>query len=194
MAHFDPVCAAQVDGVSITYQTTDGSSSETSHGTVFELPTKTISLEGQGLWSTYLNRLRQFVDRTSIANEIVSAVFGRAGHQSFYKREMINSIGFVIFDTMKGTTRVEGVSRADHAFVIFFLFTRLRQPFGDDDKTSEGMPFYSSDVVAFGSISKPNPIAHCEFLHGGRMQTTANKIFPTTVSLCGLFFFKKLSD
>ena len=38
-------------------------------------------------------------------------MFGRAGLQTYYAREMINNIGFVIFDTDKENTRVAGVSR-----------------------------------------------------------------------------------
>lgn len=49
-----------------------------------------------------------------IATEILINVFGRAGYQSYYKREMVNNIGFVIFDTAKGTTRTVGVSRPSH--------------------------------------------------------------------------------
>lgn len=37
-------------------------------------------------------------------------MFGRAGLQTFYKRDMINSIGFVIFDEETATSRVVGVS------------------------------------------------------------------------------------
>ena len=94
-------------------------------------------------------------------------MFGRAGKQTYYQREMINSIGFVIFDTVKGSTRVAGVSRA-HAFVIFVLLMFLRQPFGNGNSSNEGTPFYSSDVLAFGSIADPNTSAPRESaLNGG---------------------------
>ena len=44
------------------------------------------------------------------ANEIVAAVFGRAGYQTYYARDMLNNIGFVIFDTVQESTRIAGVS------------------------------------------------------------------------------------
>ena len=91
-------------------------------------------------------------------------MFGRAGLQTYYKREMVNSIGFVIFDTVKWTARVEGVSRANHAPAFFILFTRVRQPFGNGNHSNEGTPFYSSDVFAFGSFAQPDPSAHREFI------------------------------
>ena len=43
------------------------------------------------------------------ANEILVAVFGRAGFQSYYSRNMINNIGFVIFDTVTESVRIAGV-------------------------------------------------------------------------------------
>ena len=46
----------------------------------------------------------------STENERLVGVFGRAGPQSYYKQDKVNNISFVIFDTAKGTTRVEGVS------------------------------------------------------------------------------------
>ena len=44
------------------------------------------------------------------ASEIVAAVFGRAGYQTYYARDMLNNIGFVIFDTVQESTRIAGVS------------------------------------------------------------------------------------
>ena len=43
------------------------------------------------------------------ASEIVAAVFGRAGYQTYYARDMLNNIGFVIFDTIKESVRIAGV-------------------------------------------------------------------------------------
>ena len=44
-----------------------------------------------------------------IANEILAAAFGRAGYQSYYERDMLNNIGFVIFDTINQSVRIAGV-------------------------------------------------------------------------------------
>ena len=44
------------------------------------------------------------------ADEVLVGVFGRAGMQSYYKREMINSIGFVVLDPEKQSVRVVPVS------------------------------------------------------------------------------------
>ena len=75
--------------------------------------------------------------RTS-ADEIVAAVFGRAGLQTYYAREMINNIGFVIFDTIKENVRIAGVSgpddfrallsdRAAAACFLGYMFTAFRE-------------------------------------------------------------------
>lgn len=52
----------------------------------------------------------------TIDSERVVTVFGRAGMQSFYKREMINSLGFVIFDAETATSRVVGVSAREMVY------------------------------------------------------------------------------
>lgn len=44
-----------------------------------------------------------------IDDESLVGVFGRAGFQSSYSRNLINSIGFVIFDAKHATTRIVGV-------------------------------------------------------------------------------------
>ena len=75
--------------------------------------------------------------RTS-ADEIVAAVFGRAGLQTYYARELINNIGFVIFDTVKENVRIAGVSGPDYfrpvlsdraaaACFLEFMFTAFRE-------------------------------------------------------------------
>ena len=44
-----------------------------------------------------------------LATETVIGAFGRAGWQSYYGRNMVNSIGFVIFDSATATSRIAGV-------------------------------------------------------------------------------------
>ncbi|KAI9062537.1 hypothetical protein FKP32DRAFT_1604047 [Trametes sanguinea] len=111
-------CGWVVDGFAVTYQLTNGSSTTIKHGSQFSGNPKTV-------------------DVTFNKNERLVGVFGRAGYQTFYKRDMINNINFVIFDTAAGTTRVAG-------------------PYGNVNKSNEGAPFYVSDVLAFGSFARAN--------------------------------------
>jgi len=67
--------------------------------------------------------------------EILLTVFGRAGYQDLYKRKLVDSIGFVIFDQTSLAVRVEG-------------------PFGNSDKSNNGEPFHVSNVMAFGGNAK----------------------------------------
>ncbi|KAJ3552012.1 hypothetical protein NM688_g4381 [Phlebia brevispora] len=69
------------------------------------------------------------------AQENVISVFGRAGYQTYYKRNMVNSIGFVIFDQERATVRVVG-------------------PFGNSNSSNEGTPFSASNVMAFGGFAQ----------------------------------------
>ncbi|KAH9913697.1 uncharacterized protein BXZ73DRAFT_106876 [Epithele typhae] len=118
--NIDISCGWIVDGVTITYQVAGtGGSSVLSHGSVFSPPSSSVAIG---------------------ATEIVAAVFGRAGYQTYYEREMINNVGFVIFDTDKATTRIAG-------------------PFGNGDNSNQGAPFYASDVLAFGSFAVPGSSA-----------------------------------
>jgi len=70
------------------------------------------------------------------STEIIKSVFGRAGYQKHYQRDMINSIGFVIFDDRTCTTRVAG-------------------PFGNENGSSDGEPFHVANIVAFGGYARP---------------------------------------
>ncbi|OBZ76759.1 hypothetical protein A0H81_03343 [Grifola frondosa] len=60
--------------------------------------------------------------------ENVVAVFGRAGRQSYYNRNMINSMGLVIFDSAKASMRIVG-------------------PFGNSNGSNNGEPFYVTDPL-----------------------------------------------
>ncbi|KAI0653863.1 hypothetical protein C8Q70DRAFT_1058977 [Cubamyces menziesii] len=86
-------------------------------------------------------------------DERLVGVYGRAGNQTYYKRALVNNINFVIFDTAKGTTRTVG-------------------PFGNNNNSNEGTPFYSSDVLAFGGFARWNS--------------------SEPIGLQGLFFHKKM--
>ncbi|KAI0329341.1 hypothetical protein GY45DRAFT_1325122 [Cubamyces sp. BRFM 1775] len=104
-----------VDGFSVTYQLANGGSTTINHGSQFAAAA-VIKFNG---------------------NERLVGVFGRAGNQSYYKRALVNSISFVIFDSAKCTTRTVG-------------------PFGNGNMSNEGTPFYSSDILAFGGFSRWN--------------------------------------
>ena len=45
----------------------------------------------------------------NLDTEVLLAVFGRAGNQPFYKRDLVVSIGFVILDRSSLAVRVAGV-------------------------------------------------------------------------------------
>ncbi len=47
--------------------------------------------------------------RFSAATEVILAIYGRAGYQNYYKRKLINSMSFVIFDEATASSRIEGV-------------------------------------------------------------------------------------
>ena len=103
------------------------------------------------------------------ADEIVAAVFGRGGLQTYHAREVINNIGFLIFDTVKGNVCIAGVSGPDNLLTMLshraeaacFLEVSS-QPFGNEGNSSEGTPSYSSDVLAFGSIADPDMGSACK--------------------------------
>ena len=44
------------------------------------------------------------------ANEVLVGVFGRAGPQTAYKRDLINELNFAIYNKATGTLRTAGVS------------------------------------------------------------------------------------
>ncbi|RDX43675.1 hypothetical protein OH76DRAFT_1360931 [Lentinus brumalis] len=102
-----------LDGFAVTYNTTDGQTTTVEHGSQFSSPA-VIDLN---------------------PNEILVSVFGRAGYQSYYKREFISNISFGFFDTVKGTARIVG-------------------PFGNSNGANEGKPFLCSEVVAFGGFAE----------------------------------------
>ncbi|KAI0635434.1 hypothetical protein C8Q77DRAFT_1156721 [Trametes polyzona] len=102
-----------VDGISVTYQLVGGGVSTFDHGSQFP-HASVIDFD---------------------ANEVLVGVFGRAGPQAYYKRDLVNNIGFVIYDTAKASTRIVG-------------------PFGNGNNSNEGKAFYVSDVIAFGGFAK----------------------------------------
>ncbi|EIW56064.1 uncharacterized protein TRAVEDRAFT_129128, partial [Trametes versicolor FP-101664 SS1] len=114
-------CGWIIDGISITYNLSDGKTATLEHGSQFGSAATAIDFN---------------------ADEVLASVLGRAGRQSYYQREMVNNIGFVIFDTAKGTTRTVG-------------------PFGNGNRATEGTPFICSDVVAFGGFAESTPTSTC---------------------------------
>lgn len=46
----------------------------------------------------------------STDNEVLIGVFGRAGYQNYYKRKLVNSIGFIIFNKSTLAVRTAGVN------------------------------------------------------------------------------------
>ena len=44
------------------------------------------------------------------ANEVLAAVYGREGYMPYYKRNMVTSVSFVVFDTKTEKSRTVGVS------------------------------------------------------------------------------------
>ncbi|KAM5543975.1 hypothetical protein V8D89_002592 [Ganoderma adspersum] len=100
-----------VDGLSITYQLEGGKTTAMSHGSVFSPPSSVVSFG---------------------AHEVLAAVYGREGYITTYKRNMVNNIAFVIFDTSTEKLRTVG-------------------PFGT---SNQGQPFWESDVLALGSFAQ----------------------------------------
>ncbi|KAI8973077.1 hypothetical protein BD414DRAFT_539980 [Trametes punicea] len=109
-------CGLVVDGISVTYQLSDGTSTTMTHGSP-DFP------------NVHIIKLNH--------NERLAGVFGRAGPHSFFHRQMVNTLSFVIHDSVKGTARIDG-------------------PHGNPDGQDEGSSFYVSDVLAFGSFAKAN--------------------------------------
>ncbi|KAH9926582.1 uncharacterized protein BXZ73DRAFT_102842 [Epithele typhae] len=105
-----------VDGITVTYRLANGGTSVVTNGTVLSTPVSSVTLGD---------------------TEVLVGVFGRAGMHSYYNRELVTSIGFVIFDTAKITTRTAG-------------------PFGNGDGSNQGKAFYTPDVLAFGSFTTTN--------------------------------------
>ncbi|THG98107.1 hypothetical protein EW026_g4019 [Hermanssonia centrifuga] len=101
-----------VDGIQITYQLANGGTTTLNHG-------------GQSS-SAQIIKLSD--------DESLVGVFGRAGPQTYYKRDMINNIGFVFFNDKTDTVRTVG-------------------PFGNSNNSNEGTSFYSSNVFAFGGFA-----------------------------------------
>ena len=81
--------------------------------------------------------------RTS-ADEIVAAVFGRAGLQTYYAREMINNIGFVIFDTVKENVRIDGVSGPDNSA---YCYLTMGRPLSDHGAAACFLGFMSTALL-----------------------------------------------
>lgn len=91
------------------------------------------------------------------ASESLVGVFGRAGYQDNYHRELVNSIGFVIFDKDTALTRVAGVSPFEMPRLRTSLSNVYSKPYGNSGNTNFGQPFYASDVVAFGGFAENVP-------------------------------------
>ncbi|KAI0688931.1 hypothetical protein C8Q76DRAFT_698612 [Earliella scabrosa] len=106
-----------VDGFQVTYKLSNGGTTTIQHGTQAPKPTSTVTFD---------------------ANEVLVGVFGRAGPQTAYKRDLINELNFAIYNKATGTLRTAG-------------------PFGNGNKSNEGTLFYSSDVMAFGGFARDIP-------------------------------------
>ncbi|KAI0828476.1 hypothetical protein BC628DRAFT_1362786 [Trametes gibbosa] len=102
-----------VDGFSVTYNIVGGPTATLNHGSQFS-QASTIEFN---------------------ANEILVGVYGRAGTQSYYGRELISQISFIIFNTSTAATRVVG-------------------PFGNGNGANQGEAFHCSNVLAFGGFSE----------------------------------------
>ena len=63
------------------------------------------------------------------ANEVLVGVFGRAGFQTYYRRDMINQLNFAIYDKATGTLRVAGVSvfLSDVRSALTICFSAIRE-------------------------------------------------------------------
>ena len=63
------------------------------------------------------------------ANEVLVGVFGRAGPQTAYKRDLINEINFAIYNKATGTLRVVGVSvfLSDVRSALTICFSAIRE-------------------------------------------------------------------
>ncbi|KAH9921863.1 uncharacterized protein B0H18DRAFT_1121164 [Fomitopsis serialis] len=105
-------------------------------------------------------------------SEILLAVFGRAGYQNSYKRKMVNSIGFVIFDQSSLAVRVEGVSAAVTLFTTAYACILHSLSVSNSNKSNNGEPFHVANVMAFGGYAKPT----------------------TQYGLAGLSFYKDLTS
>jgi hypothetical protein len=91
----------------ITYKGADGSTTKCLHGSKTEGIGESFDLSGQfDKEKLAITLLMPLVDL-----EVVTSVFGRAGYQDYYRRKMINSIGFAIFDRKTCTTRTIGVRK-----------------------------------------------------------------------------------
>ncbi|KAI0688950.1 hypothetical protein C8Q76DRAFT_803399 [Earliella scabrosa] len=108
-----------IDGFQVTYQLANGGTTTIQHGSGAD-PRRTTSQVTFG------------------ANEVLVGVFGRAGFQTYYRRDMINELNFAIYDKATGTLRVAG-------------------PFGNGNNSNQGTLFYSSDVMAFGGFAQDTP-------------------------------------
>ncbi|KAM5532448.1 hypothetical protein V8D89_013864 [Ganoderma adspersum] len=103
-----------IDGVSVTYNLEGGNTTAMNHGSSFDPPSAVVDF-GE--------------------NEVLAAVYGRAGYYSYYERTLVGSIAFVIFDTKTEESRTAG-------------------PYGDADGAVQGQPFWASDVLALGSFGQ----------------------------------------
>ncbi|KAH9846899.1 hypothetical protein C2E23DRAFT_540146 [Lenzites betulinus] len=102
-----------IDGFSVTYNLAGGTTTTLTHGSQFP-QAATIDFN---------------------ANEVLVAVYGRAGSQTYYGREFVSQVYFDIFNTSTATTRTAG-------------------PFGNGNGANEGNTFYCSDVMAFGGFAE----------------------------------------
>ncbi|KAI0332699.1 hypothetical protein GY45DRAFT_1368931 [Cubamyces sp. BRFM 1775] len=106
-----------VDGISVTYQLANGENMTLDHG----------------LQDVQSMAVIDFNDQ-----ERLVGVFGSSGFHPWYRRNVILTIGFILFGAATATTRVV-------------------DPFKPEPASSSGevTSFYASDVLAFGGFHRP---------------------------------------
>ena len=129
------------------------------------------------------------------ASEIVAAVFGRAGYQTYYARDMLNNIGFVIFDTVQESTRIAGVSCPPIGNGYGRLLTVLRDSRSETATTATKGPRSTARTYSRlgASPSRTPPLVSARLVLSATdldgALVTADRLAP--VGLSGLFFYKK---
>ncbi|KAF8637513.1 hypothetical protein AX17_002778 [Amanita inopinata Kibby_2008] len=103
-----------VDGIAVTYRLDNGKTKRVMHGSDFGPKAHVIDLS---------------------CNEVVMAIYGRAGQESCYKKKLIGQIAFLIYDTARLRTRVAG-------------------PYGDATHCHEGKPFYVTSPMALSGFTR----------------------------------------